>query len=136
MKINIYLLVITLFVSNSTFAVKGVEPDEDQSLLASCLALTVESEQESSIPCNYYILGFLASPRASADSIENKPDGKSRKSYGFMSRISLVRARNPPVAYIPFCVPDDEPDTRVIQIISRNQYTKNAKRYDVQNSKS
>ena len=119
MKISTYLLVITLFVSNSTFAAKSVEQNEDLSLLASCLALTVESEQKSSIPCNYYILGFLASPRASADSIENKPGGKDRKSYGFMSRISSVRVPNPPVAYTPFCVPGDESDTRVIQVVSK-----------------
>ena len=60
----------------------------------------------------YFIQGFLATAQAINSSIINKQDNKLYKPYRTKGRIS-------PTAFISFCVPIDEPDARVIKIVSK-----------------
>ena len=112
MKISAYLLVITSIVSFSVFAAENIEQGKDQLLLESCQALAITSDQANDSPCTYFIQGFLATAQAINASIINKQDNKLYKPYRTKGRIS-------PTAFISFCVPIDEPDARVIKIVSK-----------------
>jgi len=118
MKISAYLLVITSLISYSAFAVENVEANDESQILASCRDLMVTPGHESAKPCIYFIQGFLGAAQASAPPAINKKN-EDRKAYSFMSRPSPFINKKPPVRFIPFCVPDDEPETRVINIISK-----------------
>jgi len=112
MKTSTYILILMLTASFSVFAVENIELGKDQQLLASCQALAITSEQTNDKPCIYFIQGFLATAQAINSSIIKKHGNKLYKPYRTKGRIS-------PTDFIPFCVPIDESDARVIKIVSK-----------------
>ena len=112
MKTSTYLLVLMSTVSFSVFAVEDIEQGKDQQLLASCQALAITSEQANDKSCIYFIKGFLATAQAINSSIINKQGNKLYKPYRTKGRISSTD-------FMPFCVPIDESDARVIKTVSK-----------------
>lgn len=123
MKISTYLLAMTSIVSFSVFAADNTEPDNDQLLLASCQALTTTPEQMKAKYCIYFIQGFLAATQAIDPSIIKRQSKKSAEFYGFMSRPHRNWDQIPPIRFLPFCLPEDESEARIIEIISRQLST-------------
>lgn len=107
------------FVSFSVIATENAGLDDDQLLLTSCQALTMNPEQENAKFCVYFIQGFLAAAQAIDPPITNKKAKESRKFYSLMSRSNRAMYQIPPTRFIPFCIPNDESGVRVIQIVSK-----------------
>ena len=121
MKISLYpsVVVITSIISFSAFASEKVNQDDNQLLLASCQSLATTPQQAKARPCVYYIRGFVAAAQA-IDPIVKKQDAeKKRKSLGVMSRPYFNKEKIPPARFFPFCVPENESEARVIEIVSK-----------------
>lgn len=121
MKISLYLsvVVITSIISFSAFASEKADQDDNQLLLASCQSLATTPEQVKAKPCVYYILGFIAAAQAIDPAVVNQETKKKRKSLGVMSRPFFNREKIPPARFFPFCVPENESEARVIEIVSK-----------------
>lgn len=119
MKSSSYLLTMTSIVSFSVFAADNAEPDNDQLLLASCQALTTTPEQMKAKHCIYFIQGFLAATQAIDPSIIKRQSKKRAEFYGFMSRPHRNWDQIPPIRFLPFCLPEDESEDRIIKTISK-----------------
>jgi len=105
-------------MKTSTYLDEKIEPNNDQLLLASCLALTKSPEKLNAKSCIYFIQGFLAAVQAIAPPIINQQTKIPSRSYGFMCRPPPSWAQTPPTRLFPFSVADDESKARVIKIVS------------------
>ena len=114
--------------SFSVFATEKFEQDNDQLLLASCQTLSATPEQKNAKHCIHFIQGFLAATQILDPLIIKKQSKKSRKPQSFM------RSSYRPMRYglnapsLLFCIPKNEPETNVINVISKQlatqKYTK------------
>ena len=121
MKTSVYLLAITSIVSSSVFATENIESDDKQLLLASCQALTTTPEQENAKSCFYFIQGFLAAAQTIDPPIINKQEEEKekRKVFSLMSRPHRPLLKTLPTRLLPFCIPDDGSEARVIHIVAK-----------------
>lgn len=111
---------MTPILSFSAFAAKNIGPDGDQQLLASCQALATTPEQMNAKHCIYFIQGFLAAAQAiDPSTLKKQSKKKSGVSYGFMSRPPRNWDQIPPTRLLPFCVPEDESEARIIKAVSK-----------------
>lgn len=127
MKKTAFLLILISITSFPVIATENVVQENDQ-LLASCQTLTVSPDQKNAKHCIHFIQGFLAAAQALDPLIIKKQTKKSLKSIAFMSRSYYQRKSSSTTPELLFCIPNDESEARVINVISKqlpsNKYTK------------
>ena len=133
MKIGTFLLALMSTLSFSAYSAEHIRSDSDQQLLASCQALATTSKQNNAKHCIYFIRGFLAAAQVIDPSALKKQSKKSRVFSGLMNRTPPNRDQFRPKRLLPFCVPEDESEARIIESVSKQlpaqiDTAKNAKR--------
>ena len=118
MKTGICLSLIVSIISSTASSTENSGTDEDQVLVESCQAIT-NPEQVDAKACIYFILGFLAAAQTIDPPVIKNKGQKERKFYGFMSRPYRNWDLVQPTRFFPFCVPENELNARVIEVVSK-----------------
>lgn len=120
MKTSISLLINLSIISVSAISAENIEMDENQLLVASCRAMTApEPEQVNAKAGVYFIQGFVSAAQTIDPPVIKNKNQKEHKFYEFMSRPHRNWKQVPYTRFFPFCVPSDESNARVIELVSK-----------------
>lgn len=112
---------LVLMASMALFSTLVKASTEDL-LLASCQAFN--TSQESTLPCRYYIHGFLAGAVVTdaVIAMERKEEVNKRSSFierAYRTRVGQADSRMQETQFMHFCVPDEESKESIVDRLSK-----------------